>query len=104
MAYLTIATISGDPELLLDGYRQTSGVMTEVGRDHGLLFHAAAATDEGLLILNLWPSKDGSESAAGDPRRLGVVQRHGLGPGRLRHQHYDVAHVEFFAQGAPAGG
>ena len=95
MGYLTITRISGDPDELLAGYRRSSETMNEVGRDHGLILHAAARAQEGLVIVNLWPSMDGSEAAARDQRRLGVVAEHGprAGPdpagalrgGELRH-------------------
>jgi len=98
MAYLTIARVSGDPERLLDGYLQTADVMAGVGRDHGLIVHAAAQTGDGLLIVNLWPARDRSESAAADPRRAAVVRQHGIEPSRLRYEHHEVAGYEVFAQ------
>ena len=97
-AYLTITRISGDPDRLLDGYRESAAVMEGVGRDHGLIVHAAAPTDDGLLILNLWPSKDGSEAAARDPRRLGTIGRHGLSPDQIRPEHHDVASYVLFGR------
>ncbi len=96
MAYLTITRITGDPDRLLAGYRRSSGTMSAVGRDHGLILHSAAKTEEGLLIVNLWPSKDGSEAAARDPRRLGVVREHGLSPERIRPEHHEVADYVIF--------
>ena len=95
-AYLTITRISGDPDLLLDGYRKSAPVMEGVGRDHGLIVHAAAPTDDGLLILNLWPSKNGSEAAARDPRRLGTIDRHGLSPDQIRPEPHEVANYVLF--------
>jgi hypothetical protein len=91
MAYLTITRISGDPDRLHDGYRGSAGLMAEVGRDNGMLLHAAAKTDDGLLIVNLWPSREGSEDAAGDPRRQAVLQQHGLRPEQFQREHYEVA-------------
>jgi hypothetical protein len=70
--------------------------MSGVGRDHGLILHAAAKHDEGLLVVNLWPSKDGSEAAARDPRRLGTMARNGLTPERIRPEHFDVESYELF--------
>ena len=96
-AYLTITRISGDPNQLLDGYRESAAAMEGVGRDHGLIVHAAAPTDDGLLILNLWPSKNGSEAAARDPRRLGTIDRHGLSPDQIRPEHHEVANYVLFA-------
>lgn len=96
MTYLTIARIAGDPERLLDGYRRTSKIMDGVGRDHDLILHLAANTDDGLLIVNLWPSRAQSEAAAQDPRRLTVVSGHQLQPHQIRKEHYDVANLVTF--------
>ena len=90
MAYLTIARICGDPDRLLDGYRRSSAVMDGVGRDHGLILHAGARTGEGLLVVNLWPSRDGSEAAAADPRRLAALERSAVDPERLHREHHEV--------------
>ena len=94
--YLSIARFSGDGEELLDEYRDSSDLMSEVGRDHGLTLHAAGKTGDGLLIVNLWPSKEGSEAAARDPRRLGVLERASVGPDRIRREHYELEHVVVF--------
>jgi hypothetical protein len=96
MSYLTIARISGDPELLVEGYRQSSARMTDVGRDHSLILHVAARTEVGLLIVNLWPSGDGSRAAAADPRRLGVIREHGLEPGQLQKEHHEAVNYVLF--------
>jgi hypothetical protein len=97
-AYLTIARISGDPEELLDGYARSAAVMAGVGRDHGLILHAAAKADDGVVIVNLWPSKEGSEAAARDPRRLDTLADLGLTPDRFRRDHHDVVNLDLFRQ------
>jgi hypothetical protein len=94
--YLTIARIAGDPHELLRVYRRSAQVMNGVGRDHGLLVHAAAATDDGLVMVNVWPSPAGSEAAARDPRRLGELAAPGLEPGQLTREHHEAAHVVLF--------
>ena len=96
MAYLTIARISGDPNYLLDGYRRTSSVMDQVGHDHDLIVHAGAQTSNGMLIVNLWPSKDGSESAAADPRRIACIHEVELRPHQGRKEHHDVERYVVF--------
>ena len=96
MPYLTIARLLGEPERLLDAYRRSSGVMSGVGRDHGLLVHAAAQTGEGLLIVNLWRAEEGAQAATRDPRRLGAMERHGLEPGDFRREHDAVADYVLF--------
>jgi mannose-6-phosphate isomerase-like protein (cupin superfamily) len=90
-AYLTIARFSGDADRLLDDYRRYSDVMAGVGRDHGLILHAGAKTDHGFLVVNLWPSKEGSEAAARDPRRREVIERAEIEPEQMRREHHDVA-------------
>ena len=96
MAYLTIARLLGEPEAMVASYRRRAAVMTGVGRDHGLLVHAAARTDDGLLVVNLWPGREGSEAAARDPRRLGAVHAEGLTPERMRHEHFEVEDFAVF--------
>jgi hypothetical protein len=96
MAYLTIARFSGDPDTLLERYEQSSETMSAVGRDHGLILHAAAKTEDGVLVVNLWPSEDESEAAARDPRRLAVLAQTGLSPGDISREHYEVASYEIF--------
>ena len=99
-AYLTIARFSGDGERLLAQYRESSHAMSGVGRDHGLILHAGARTDSGFLVVNLWPSKDGSEAAARDPRRLDVLARSEISPDSIRREHYDVAEYVVFPERA----
>jgi mannose-6-phosphate isomerase-like protein (cupin superfamily) len=94
--YLTIARFHGDGDRLLDEYGKYAGVMSEVGRDHGLILHAGAKTDGGFLIVNLWPSKKGSESAARDPRRLDVIEQAEISVDQIHREHHEVAHYEVF--------
>jgi mannose-6-phosphate isomerase-like protein (cupin superfamily) len=95
-AYLTIAHFSGDADRLLDQYRTYADVMSRVGRDHGQIMHAGAKTDSGLLIVSLWPSKQGSEAAARDPRRLRVIEQADISPDQIRREHHELAHLVFF--------
>jgi hypothetical protein len=96
MAYLTIARLLGEPEAMLAGYRRQSAVMTDVGRDHGLLVHAAARTEDGLLVVNVWPGRERSEAAARDPRRLGAVRDEGLTPERMVREHHETVDLVVF--------
>ncbi len=65
--------------------------MSGVGRDHGLIFHVAGKTREGLLIVNLWPSRANSQAAAEDGRRRDVIRQHERDPGRIRYEHHEMA-------------
>jgi hypothetical protein len=67
--------------------------MSAVGKDHGLILHAGGPTDEGFIVVNLWPSKENSESAAGDPRRLEAVERAGITPAQVDREHYEVSYL-----------
>ncbi len=93
MGFLSITRIAGHPAELLAAYRETAAELAEVGRDHGLVLHGAAVTEDGLLIVNVWPSADGSQAAAADPRRLRVLARHGLEPADLRKEHHELAEL-----------
>ena len=95
-AYLTITRFTGDGDRLLEEYERHADVMSGVGRTHGLLLHAGAKTDDGFLVLNLWPSKDCSEAAARDSRRLVVLEQVGLSPELIHREHHEVARVELF--------
>jgi hypothetical protein len=98
LAYLTIARIDGDPDRLLDGYRRTSELMDRVGHDHGLILHASARTADGLLIVNLWPSQDGSQAAAADPRRLDALRQAEVAPDQQRKEHHELERYVLFAE------
>jgi mannose-6-phosphate isomerase-like protein (cupin superfamily) len=91
--YVTLARFSGDGDDLLRRYRQTSDGMAAVGGDHGLIAHAAARTDDGLLVVNLWPSKECSDAAARDPRRQAALRQAAISPDRIRREHHDVVEV-----------
>ena len=95
--YLTIARISGHPADLLDGYRRSSAVMDAVGRDHGLVLHAGAATQDGLLIVNLWPSPDGSRAAAADPRRKATLRHYAVTGEQQHKEHHELERYVLFA-------
>ena len=47
--YMTVMKIDGDPEELADRYGESSETMARVGRDHDLILHAAARTEDGLM-------------------------------------------------------
>lgn len=90
MAYLTITRITGEPAELRPAYEATSSFMAGVGKDHGLILHGAAETEDGLLVVNVWGSEEGSAAAFRDPRRRGVVDHHGLTPDRFHKEHHEL--------------
>jgi len=99
MAYLTLIRIPGDAdELFKTQYEKMSSVMSRVGPENGQLSHVAAKTDEGLLIVNLWESKEGSEAASRDPEvqqaQQSAAQESGISREDVRYEHYDVLNFE----------
>lgn len=99
MAYLTIARVFGDPHELLDRYQSSAETMSNVGRDHHLILHAAASTDNGLMMINLWRCRHDSEAAAADRRRADALRNSGLAPGQIHREHYELANHVVFADG-----
>ncbi len=68
MHRLTIIRSSGDPDKLLAAKREhMDPVMERKAPEYGNLLHVAAQTPEGMLVLNLWESEEGSEQAFQDP-------------------------------------
>jgi hypothetical protein len=97
MAYLSLTRFAGNPDALLATYKRSEPTMSAVGRDHGLLVHAAARTEAGLLVVNLWPSPEGSRTASQDPRRLAALRESGLTPEQIEREHHDVDHYVLLA-------
>jgi hypothetical protein len=52
------------------------------------------------VTVNLWPSKEPSEAAGRDPRRLQVLEQLDVDPNAISHEHHEVAHFEVFDAGA----
>jgi hypothetical protein len=96
MAYISITRFSGDPAQLLASYERSEDVMSHVGRDHDLIVHAAARTTDGLIVVNLWPSKENSDAAARDPRRLDTLRQSGVHPDQIQREYHDGARYTLF--------
>jgi hypothetical protein len=88
--YLTVMEISGDSDELAARYGESAETMAGVGHDHGLILHAAAKTDNGLMVVNLWPSREESEAAARDQRRVAEMARQDLDTHQISRNHYEV--------------
>jgi hypothetical protein len=94
--YLTIARVSGDPAVLAEAFERAAPVMNGVGRDHGLLVHVGAVTDDGFVIVNLWPEKGASDVAARDSRRAEQLAASGLRPSSITREHHAVTQAVLF--------
>lgn len=96
MAYLSMIRVPGDAdELLQSAYPAMAERMSRIAPKHGLLSHVAAKTDDGLLVINLWESKEGSEAVAREPEIEQARAESPIDQSQVRFEHYDVANVEF---------
>ena len=65
MAYLTTFRIQGDPgELLRKKNEHLDPISQPKARELGAIEHIVVKTDDGLMIVNLWETADGSEKMA----------------------------------------
>lgn len=60
MSVLMIGTMKGDPEDLVERYREQQGLLYEEfeGAPPGYLAHVCAKTDEGIIVSNVVESED----------------------------------------------
>ncbi|MCL6441287.1 MAG: hypothetical protein K6T27_07320 [Thermoleophilum sp.] len=54
-----------------------------------MILHAGAKTSDGLIMLNLWPSKADSDAASNDPRRLAALEQEALTPDVFHEEHHE---------------
>lgn len=94
MQRLTIMRTGGDPDRLLAAKREhIDPVMKARGAHYGHLLHVAARTADGLVVVNLWESAEGSEEAARDPelqRAREAMQASGAVTTATELSHYEV--------------
>ena len=65
MAVLTMFKIPGDPDDLLPRMKETIDPIVEpVARENGAIEHIKCRADDGVLIVNLWETLEGSEKTA----------------------------------------
>jgi hypothetical protein len=94
MAYLSMIRIPGDADELLESvYPGMNERMSRLAPKHGIISHVAAKTDEGLLVINLWESKEGSEAVAREPEIQQARQESPVDQEQVRFEHYDVANI-----------
>jgi len=94
MRRLTIMRATGDSDELLAAKRDhIDPVMERKAGEYGNIFHVAARTPDGLVVLNLWESEDGSEQAAQDPEIQAAreaMSQTGAATGPPDVEHYEV--------------
>ena len=94
MRRLTIMRASGDPDKLLAAKRENiDPVMESRAEEFGNIFHVAARTPDGMMVINLWESAEGSEQAAQDPEiqaARDAMAHSGAAQGPPDVEHYEV--------------
>jgi hypothetical protein len=59
-----------------------------------MILHIRARTDDGLLALNVWESREGSEATFDDPALQGAKDASGADAVPLAREHDDVEQFE----------
>lgn len=104
MQRLTVIRTPGDPDELLAAKREhIDPVMERKAGQYGNVFHVAARSSDGMIVVNLWESEDGSEQAAQDPeiqRARDALRESGAATGPPEFSHYEVVD---YRQGSDLG-
>jgi hypothetical protein len=88
---LTVIKVKGDTDKLIEAMSGTEDVFQRKAPEHGILFSCRARTDEGVIIINLWPDEESSERAFQDPEIQEALQKMmSETDGRPEREHYDV--------------
>ena len=94
MRRLTIIRTPGDADRLLAVKREhIDPVMERKAGDYGHILHVAARGPDGLVVVNLWESEEGSEQAARDPeiqQARDAMSASGVATGPPEFSHYEV--------------
>lgn len=94
MRRLTIMRATGDPDKLLAAKREhIDPVMTRRAPEYGHISHVAARTPDGVIVVNLWESAEGSEQAFQDPEiqaARDAMNQTGAATGPPEVEHYEV--------------
>ncbi len=94
MRRLTIMRATGNPDELLAAKRDhIDPVMQRRAGEYGFISHVAARTPDGMVIVNLWESEEGSEQAAQDPElqeAREAMRQTGAATGPPEVEHYEV--------------
>ena len=89
---LTVIELKGDSDAILEQMQQGDHVMEQAARENGGIFHVRAKTSDGVMIVNLWESEEGSDAVF---ERSDVQEAlkgmEGIVQGPPERNHYEVA-------------
>jgi hypothetical protein len=76
MPYLSILRIKGDADELLAAKQEIMDpVMERVAPEFGSIAHAAAKTEDGILVVNVWETREGSEEVRNNPEAGAAIDQ-----------------------------
>lgn len=88
---LTVIKVKGDTDALIDAMANSEEVFARKAPEYGIVFSCRARTDDGVLIVNLWPDDDSSERAFQDPEiQEALSAMRGAASGAPERSHYEV--------------
>jgi hypothetical protein len=65
LAFVTTFRINGDPDELLKFKQEVMDPVVEpAARENGIVEHITCRTDDGLVVVNIWETLEGSEKTA----------------------------------------
>ena len=88
---LTVIKVKGDTDALIDAMAAGEEVFARKAPEYGIVFSCRAKTDDGVMIVNLWPDDESSERAFQDPEiQEALAGMQGAASGPPERSHYDV--------------
>jgi len=93
--HVSIMRLKGDPDQLMATKQEKMDPVTmRVAPENGGMLHIAAKTDEGIVIVNLWETAEGSQATANDPEVAKAREESGIQPDQIQWEQYEVEQFE----------
>ena len=98
MPFLSIHTLSGDPEELLQKKQaHMDPVVQQIAPEYGAIMSITAKGPEGLVTINLWESVEGAQAFTQRPEVQQAQARSGL-PRPSTFERYTEVYVDAYQQ------
>jgi len=94
---LTIMRLKGNPdELLQTKQEKLDPIARDKAREYGAISQAVAKTSDGLMMVNLWESEQGSDSMRADPEIDGAIRDSmmAVAEGPPEVEHYELVQYQ----------
>jgi hypothetical protein len=88
---LTVIKVKGDTDALIDAMKGAEEVFERKAPELGMIFSCRAKTDDGVMVVNLWPDEESSEKAFQDPEIQEALSKfNAASDGPSDRNHYEV--------------